>query len=50
MRRRSLLDSSNGTDNSVTISFVLNQNISDPTKMLTGPLGKDGTPKNNVIS
>lgn len=30
--------------------FVLDQTISDPTKMLTGPLGKDGTPETNIIS
>lgn len=30
--------------------FILNQTISDPTKMLIGALGKDNTPDNNTVS
>lgn len=33
-----------------TTRLILNQSISDPTKMVTGEFGKDGNPKKNVVS
>ena len=34
----------------IITTLTLDQSISDPTKMVTGPLGKDGTSKDNVVS
>lgn len=37
-------------DVELTDSFTLDQSISDPAKMLTGTLGKNGTPETNIVS